>query len=189
MQWDSLADPSLTLSIPKNSTTYTETKDNPVEKNGSNASTISLVAMVFVLLLLVIIVVIVFVVVMRNRARVKNIKLDDKAQIQGSDTQNGDHQLPNVNTLEISNPSYIYQRRKKATATEIGGIYSQVTTDKMYDEVKGGNVTIITVATDGQVITGAYNIVTPLTLPPVRSTSEIIESAAYASIQANSNQT
>ena len=114
MQWDSLADPSLTLSIPKNSTTYTETKDNPVEKNGSNASTISLVAMVFVLLLLVIIVVTVFVVVMRNRARVKNMKLDDKAQIQGSDTQNGDHQFPNVNTLEISNPSYIYQSRKKS---------------------------------------------------------------------------
>ena len=175
------------MSIPKISTTYTETKDNPVEKNGSNASTVSLVAMVFVVLLLIIIVVTVFVVVMRNRARVKSIELDDKAQRLRADTQNGDHQLPNVNTLEISNPSYIYQSRKKATATEIGGIYSQVTTDKMYDEVKGGNLTT-TVATDGQVIMGAYNVVTPLTPPLVRSASEIIESAAYACIQANSNQ-
>ena len=201
------------VNVPKNSTTHiinnstipTKTKDNPTEKNESIGSVIALVTTaLIVLLLLIIIVVVTFFVIRRNRARVvtffvirknrarvkSNIELDDKAQnreVESSNTLNDNCLPPNVNTLEISNPSYIHQSRKKTTTTETGGIYSLVTTDNMHNEEKGGNVTK-TVTTDGQVITGAYNVVTPLTPPPVRSASEIIESAAYACIKANSDQ-
>ncbi|CAI7990953.1 Class II receptor tyrosine kinase, partial [Geodia barretti] len=63
----------------------------------------------------------------------------------------------------------------------------ELTRDKIYSEGLETNTTKLT-ASDDQVFTGMYNVVAPLT-PPVRSASEIIELAAYACIQVNSDKT
>ena len=65
------------------------------------------------------------------------------------------------------------------------GVYSEVTVDMVYSEVKKDTLTQ-TVATDGLEFTGMYNVVTPLT--PVKPASEIIESATYACIKVSTDQ-
>ena len=125
-----------------------------------------------------------------KRFRVKKhsehgIELEDEVQKQELDSsrsQNSDRPSTNVNALEISNQTYAIQNSKKQSdsANYGGGIYSEVTSDKVYSEGKG-NTKTTTTASDGQVITGMYNLVAPLT-PPVKSASEIIDSAAYACV-------
>ena len=92
-----------------------------------------------------------------------------------------------MNALEISNPTYAIQSKKQSDSANYGGgIYSEVTSDKVYSEGKG-NTKTTTTASDGPVITGLYNLVAPLT-PPVKSASEIIDSAAYACVQVHSDE-
>ena len=118
------------------------------------------------------------------------IELEDEVQnpeVDSSRSQNGDRQPTNVSALEISNPTYAIQNSKKQSdsANAGGGIYSEVASDKVYSEGKGNTKT--TTASDGQVFTGIYNLVAPLT-PPVKSASEIIESAAYTCVQVHSDE-
>ena len=127
-----------------------------------------------------------------KRLRVKKhskhgIELEDEVQnpeVDSSRSQNGDRPPTNVNALEII---YAIQNSKKQSdfANAGGGIYSEVTSNKVYSEGKVNTKT--TTASDGQVITGMYNLVAPLT-PPVKSASEIIESAAYACVQVHSDE-
>ncbi|CAI7990955.1 hypothetical protein GBAR_LOCUS590, partial [Geodia barretti] len=84
------------------------------------------------------------------------------------------------------NPTYIRNRTAHPPPPSVAagtGIYSEVIVDS-----NGETVTKITAASDGQVFTGMYNVVAPLT-PPVKSASEMIQSAAYACIQINSDET
>ena len=93
-------------------------------------------------------------------------------------SQNNDHR----DAIEIGNPAYMSNRTAPHPPPSVAagtGIYSEVIID-----TTGETMTKMT-ASDGQVL---YNLVAPLT-PPIRSASEIIESAAYACIQVNSDET
>ena len=185
-----------TLSVPNSSTTLTETKNNPNKRRGGSVLTVSLVTTILVLLILIIPLLVVFIVMRHKRLRVKKhsqhgIELEDEVQnpeVDSSRSQNGDRPPTNVNALEISNPTYAIQNSKKQSdsANYGGGIYSEVASDKVYSEGKGNTKTTNT-APDGQVFTGIYNLVAPLT-PPVKSASEIIDSAAYACVQVHSDE-
>ena len=187
---------SITLSVPNSPTTLTETKNNPDKRSGGSVLTVSLVTTTFVLLILIITLLVVFIVMRHKRLRVKKhsqhgIELEDEVQnpeVDSSRSQNGDRPPTNVNALEISNPTYAIQnsRKQSDSANSGGGIYSEVASDKVYSEGKV-NTKTTTTASDGQVITGMYNLVAPLT-PPVKSASEIIESAAYACVQVHSDE-
>ena len=187
---------TITLSVPKSSTTLTETKNNPNKRSRGSVLTVSLVTTILVLLILIITLLVVFFVMRHKRLRVKKhsehgIELEDEVQnpeVDSSRSQNKDHPPTNVNALEISNPTYAIQNSKKQSDSVNygGGIYSEVTSDKVYSEGKGNTKTTTTVS-DGQVITGMYNLVAPLT-PPVKSASEIIDSAAYACVQVHSDE-
>ena len=186
---------TITLSVPKSSTTLTETKNNPNKRSGGGVLTVSLVTTILVLLILIISLLVVFIVMRHKRLRVKKhsehgIELEDEVQIpevDSSRSQNGDRPPTNVNALEISNPTYAIQSKKQSDSANYGGgIYSEVASNKVYSEGKGNTKTTNT-ASDGQVITGMYNLVAPLT-PPVKSPSEIIDSAAYACVQVHSDE-
>ena len=187
---------TITLSVPNSSTTLTETKNNPNKRSGGSVLTVSLVTTILVLLILIISLLVVFIVMRHKRLRVKKhsqhgIELEDEVQnpeVDSSRSQNGDRPPTNVNALEISNPTYAIQNSKKQSdsANAGGGIYSEVTSDKVYSEGKG-NTKTTTTASDGQVFTGIYNLVAPLT-PLVKSASEIIDSAAYACVQVHSDE-
>ena len=171
-----------------------DTKDIPPKKNGGSALTVSLVTTTVVLLLIISVLVVIFV-MRKKRMKVKkknDSQLEEKIQrreIDSSHSQTGDRPPTSVAALEIDNPTYaVHSGEKLASVNTVGtGIYSEVTKDKIYSEGKERNTTKLT-ASDGQVFTGMYNVVAPLT-PPVRSASEIIESAAYACIQVNSDET
>ena len=163
--------------------------DNPIENSKSITLTIVLTTTAFTLLFLIIALTLLVFFIIKSHSRgtinqKNSFELKDKNGIDLRNTENYDH-ADDTNALEVANPTYTRQRNAPTPCVVGTGVYSEVTIDS---EVKGGAVTT-TVATDGQVITGAYNIVTPLTPPPVRSESEIIESAAYACIQVNSDQT
>ena len=110
--------------------------------------------------------------------------MNQRQQVDSNHSQNGEHPPPHDGALDISNPMYS-QHKKRAPPATATGIYSELTVEKVYSDVKGGSVTT-TVATDGQEITGMYNLVVPLT--PTKSANEIIESATYACIQAKSEE-
>ena len=191
-----MAASTITLSVPKSSTMLTEKNNNPEKRSGGSVLAVSLVTTTFVLLILIITLLVVFIVMRHKRLRVKKhsehgIELEDEVQnpeVDSSRSQNSDRPPTNVNALEISNPTYAIQNSKKQSdsANSGGGIYSELTSDKVYSEGKGNTKTTNT-ASDGQVITGMYNLVAPLT-PPVKSPSEIIDSAAYACVQVHSDE-
>ena len=184
---------TFTASIPKSSTTLSKTNNN---NNGGSILAVSLVSTIFVFLFLIIIVLVVFLVTRQKIFGVKKhsehgIELEDEVQnpeVDSSPSQNGNRPPTNVNALEISNPTYAIQNSKKQydSANAGGGIYSEVASNKVYSEGKVNTKTTNT-ASDGQVFTGMYNLVAPLT-PPVKSASEIIESAAYACVQEHSDE-
>ena len=108
----------------------------------------------------------------------KDIK--QSQEVESDHQQNGDHQRHD--TLDVNNPMYSHHNRtmtQPSSSAAATGVYSEVTVDMVYSEVKKDTLTK-TVATDGQEFTGMYNVVTPLT--PVKPASEIIESATYACI-------
>ena len=166
-------------------------EDKPTEKN-KNQLTLPLVVAAFaslILLLLLILSILLIKKYYHSKVKQKEIdmELEDMSQRQQVDSnhgQNGEHPPPHDGTLDISNPMYS-QHKKRAPPATATGIYSELTVEKVYSDVKGGSVTT-TVATDGQEITGMYNLVVPLT--PTKSANEIIESATYACIQAKSEE-
>ena len=184
---------SITLSVPNSSTMLTEKNNNPEKRSGGSVLALSLVTTTFVLLVLIISLLVVFIVMKHKRLTLKKysehgIELEDEVQnpeVDSSPSQNGDRPPTNVNALEISNPTYAIQNSKKQSdfANAGSGIYSEVASDKVYNEGKG-NTKTTTTASDG---TGMYNLVAPLT-PPVKSPSEIIDSAAYACVQVHSDE-
>ena len=113
----------------------------------------------------------------------KDIK--QSQEVESDHQHNGDHQRHD--TLDVNNPLYSCHNRTmtQPNSSAATGVYSEVTVDMVYSEVKKDTLTK-TVATDGQEFTGMYNVVTPLT--PVKPASEIIESAAYACIKVSTDQ-
>ena len=114
----------------------------------------------------------------------KDIK--QSQEVESDHQHNGDHQCHD--TLDVNNPMYSHHNRtmtQPSSSAAATGVYSEVTVDMVYSEVKKDTLTK-TVATDGQEFTGMYNLVTPLT--PVKPASEIIESATYACIQVSTDQ-
>ena len=111
-------------------------------------------------------------------------KCNHKTIKQPPEIYNQNDTCQEVIPLEINNPTYSH--RKITAPPAVGmGIYSEVTTEKMYSAEKDKITT--NTASYGQVFTGIYNLVAPLT-PPVKSASEIIESAAYACVQVHSDE-
>ena len=166
------------------STPHDTVTNNPIEKSES-IFTIVLVISVFALLTIFLILIILIIMV-KCRSRVKDkqgnqFQLENINQANSSQSQSSD---PNdVNPVEISNPTYIRNKTAPPPSVTAGtGIYSEVT-------VHANGKTVTKMATsDGQVFTGMYNLVAPLT-PPVKSATEIIDSAAYACVQVmNSNE-
>ena len=163
----------------------------PTEKN-KNKLTLPLVVAAFASLILLLLLILAILLIKKcYHSKVKqkenDMELEDMSQRQQVDSnhgQNGEHPPPHDGALDISNPMYS-QHKKRAPPATATGIYSELTVEKVYSDVKGGSVTT-TVATDGQEITGMYNLVAPLT--PTKSASEIIESASYACVQAKSEE-
>ena len=113
----------------------------------------------------------------------KDIK--QSQEVESDHQHNDDHQ--HHDTLDVNNPMYSRHNRTttQPSSSAATGVYSEVTVDMVYSEVKKDTLTK-TVATDGLEFTGMYNVVTPLT--PVKPASEIIESAAYACIKVSTDQ-
>ena len=159
--------------------------NSPKDKGENIMLTIVLVISTFALLIIFVVSILVIFMIKR-RSRVKNnhhngFELEDVKQPNSSQSQNNDHR----DTIEIANPTYTCNRTAPLPPHSVAagtGIYSEVIVD-----TTGKTVTKMT-ASDGQVFTGMYNLVTPLT-PPVKSASEIIESAAYACIQVSNDET
>ena len=162
------------------STPHDTVTNNPIEKSES-IITIVLVISVFALLTIFLILIILIIMV-KCHSRVKDkqgnqFQLENINQANSSQSQSSDPTPHDVTPVEISNPTYIRNKTAPPPSVTAGtGIYSEVTVD-----ANGETVTKMATS-DGQVFTGMYNLVAPLT-PPVRSPDEIIESAAYACIQ------
>ena len=84
-------------------------------------------------------------------------------------------------TLELRNPAY-YRHDKQTPDSP----YSEVVIDQMYTQVTEATQTKITTA-HGEEFIGAYNIITPV-VAIKKSDQEIIESAAYACVQLETEQ-
>ena len=84
-------------------------------------------------------------------------------------------------TLELRNPAYY--RHDKQTPDDP---YSEVVIDQMYTQVTEATQTKFTTA-HGEEFIGAYNVVTPV-VAIKKSDQEIIESAAYACVQLETEQ-
>ena len=161
--------------------------NNPIEKSESIMLTIVLVISASVLLTIFLILII-LIIMIKCRSRLKDkqdnqFHLENINQANSSQSQSSDPTPHDVTPVEISNPTYIRNKTAPPNSVAAGtGIYSEVTVD-----ANGETVTKMATS-DGQVFTGMYNLVAPLT-PPVKSPDEIIDSAAYACIQVmNSNE-
>ena len=167
-------------------------EDKPTTEKNKNKLTLPLVVAAFASLILLLLLILAILLIKKcYHSKVKqkenDMELEDmsqRRQVDSNHGQNGEHPPPHDGALDISNPMYS-QHKKRAPPATATGIYSELTVEKVYSDVKGGSVTT-TVATDGQEITGMYNLVAPLT--PTKSASEIIESATYACIQAKSEE-
>ena len=176
----------------RSSTTGIENPTTTMNKRDTTGLTVPLVITALVILLILLLLAILTTIIILRRSKEKhyqtNLEMKDIKQSQEleSDHQhNGDHQRHD--TLDVNNPMYSRHNRTmtQPSSSAATGVYSEVTVDMVYSEVKKDNLTQ-TVATDGQEFTGMYNVVTPLT--PVKPASEIIESATYACIKVSTDQ-
>ena len=157
---------------------YKTSTNNKAENKVNAAFILPFVIAAFVLLTFFVVSILVLLFIKRwYRTKCNHIK-------QPPEIHNQNNPCQEVIPLEINNPTYSH--RKITAPPAVGtGIYSEVTTEKMYSAEKDKITT--NTASDGQVFTGMYNLVAPLT-PPVKSASEIIESAAYACVQVHSDE-
>ena len=192
----SQSDHSVTLAMTDTSSdNYTSQAESPTTNDETHTKglTVPLVITVSVLLVLLLlaIFIILFIIVFhrskrkpyQNNLEMKDIK--QSQEVESDDQHNGDHQRHD--TLDVNNPMYSRHNRTmtQSSSSAATGVYSELTVDMVYSEVKKDTLTK-TVATDGQEFTVMYNVVTPLT--PVKPSSEIIESAAYACIKVSMDQ-
>ena len=160
------------------STPLNTVTNNPIERSESVMFTIVLVISASALLIIFLISIILIIMV-KCRSRVKDkqgnqFQLENINQTNSSQSQSSDPTPNDVNPVEISNPTYIRNKTAPPPSFAAGtGVYSEVTVD-----ANGETVTKMATS-DGQVFTGMYNLVAPLT-PPVKSANK---SAAYACVQ------
>ena len=166
------------------------TTNDETHTKGLTVPLVITVSVLLVLLLLAIFIILFIIVFHRSKRKSYQTNLETK-DIKQSQELESDHQHNGDNlchdTLDVNNPTYSRHNRTmtQPSSSAATGVYSEVTVDMVYSEVKKDILTQ-TVATDGQEFTGMYNVVTPLT--PVKPASEIIESATYACIKVSTDQ-